>query len=69
MTLFETIKDQDKKLGEILLEKKIIDEEQIQHVIAKSKELPSNGDQAQEYRILSLLTVHLEFGLTITRSA
>ena len=38
MTLFETIKDQDKKLGEILLEKKVIDEEQIQHVIAKSKE-------------------------------
>ena len=38
MTLFETIKDQDKKLGEILLEKKIIDEEQIQHVIVKSKE-------------------------------
>ena len=38
MTLFETIKDQDKKLGQILLEKKVIDEEQIQHVIAKSKE-------------------------------
>ena len=38
MTLFETIKDQDKKLGEILLEKKVIDEEQIQHVIVKSKE-------------------------------
>ena len=37
MTLFETIKDQDKKLGQILLEKKVIDEEQIQHVIAKSR--------------------------------
>ena len=38
MTLFETIKDQDKKLGEILLEKKIIDEEQIQQEKVKSKE-------------------------------
>ena len=37
MTLFETIKDQDKKLGEILLEKKVIDEDQNQHVIANSK--------------------------------
>ena len=38
MSLFETSKDQDKKLGEILLEQKIIDEEQIQHVIEKAKE-------------------------------
>ena len=38
MSLFETTKDQDKKLGEILLEQQIIDEEQIQRVIEKAKE-------------------------------
>ena len=38
MSLFETIKDQDKKLGEILLEQQIIDEEQIQRIIEKAKE-------------------------------
>tara|TARA_Y100000746_G_scaffold79317_1_gene66914 strand:- start:1001 stop:2641 length:1641 start_codon:yes stop_codon:yes gene_type:complete len=38
MSLFETTKDQDKKLGEILLEKQIIDEEQIRRVIEKAKE-------------------------------
>jgi len=38
MSLFETTKDQDKKLGEILLEQQIIDEEQIQRIIEKAKE-------------------------------
>ena len=38
MSLFETTKDQDKKLGEILLEQQIIDEEQIERVIEKAKE-------------------------------
>ena len=38
MSLFETTKDQDKKLGEILLEKQIINEEQIRRVIEKAKE-------------------------------
>ena len=38
MSLFETTKDQDKKLGEILLEQQIIDEEQIERVIQKAKE-------------------------------
>ena len=65
MTLFETIKDQDKKLGEILLEKKIIDEEQIQHVIVKSKESKTRfGETAVHLGIID----EIEFDVEIPRS-
>ena len=39
MTLFETIEDQDKKLGELLKEQNTITEEQIDVVIEKADEL------------------------------
>jgi len=53
MTLFETIEDQDKKLGELLKEQNTITEEQIDVVIEKADELNKRfGETAVELGML-----------------
>ena len=53
MTLFETIEDQDKKLGELLKEQNTITEEQIDVVIEKADEMNKRfGETAVELGML-----------------